>query len=213
MSNPNLNFTDYSSKEGQNLVQTNEWTSNLISKPLDCAESLTEINIDLRKKSAPNIQIDMISESLESLYKKLEEMEQTNATRFQKIIENNETDKRSREQTKATIELPRITRRLESLERKVVQKLPRNHWDATNKSCINMHQDMMAQSLEGLHRKLERMEQNNETQFRNTIEKDKEVEKRLKYFQDQEDATKFELQGMRRRLESFEKKKHLGYYN
>ena len=130
MSNPNLNFTDYSSKEGQSLVQTNEWTSNLISKPLDCAESLTEINIDLRKKSAPNIQIDMISESLEGLYRKLEEMEQTNAIQFRNIVENN-----------------------------------------------------------------------------------KKTDKCLQDLKEQEEATKIELQGMRKRFESFEKKRHLGYYN
>ena len=215
--NPSFNFTKYNSKEGQNLVQTNEWSSksmHLISKPLDGAEILTETNIDLREKSALNMQRDMMSKSLDSMYKKLEEMEQTNAAQYQRKIENNKkTDKRFKEQEKATKELQMIAGRFEILEKKVDKKLPENYWDSTNKSCINMQQDMLAQSLESLHKKLEQMKQINVTQFENILQNNKAVEKRLKDFQEQEDATKFELQGMRRRLKSFEKTKHLKYYN
>ena len=80
-----------------------------------------------------------------------------------------------------------------------VQTMTENSLDSTNKSSLNTQIDMIAGSLEHVYKKLEKMEQNNTTQFRRIIG----TEKRVKELGE---ATKIELQGIRRRFESFEKK-------
>ena len=91
-----------------------------------------------------------------------------------------------------------------------VQAWPENDSDLKNKSSVNIQRDKMAESLEGLYKRLEAMEETSATQLRKIVESNKETAKLLKEEEakrlKQEKATKMELQGIRRRLESSEKK-------
>ena len=93
-----------------------------------------------------------------------------------------------------------------------VQPWTDNDSDLKNKSSVNIQRDKMAESLEGLYKRLQKMDETNETQFRNIVESNKETAKLLKEEEakrlKQEKATKMELQGIRRRMESSEKKSH-----
>ena len=93
-----------------------------------------------------------------------------------------------------------------------VQTLTENGSDLTNSLSLNLKMDMIAQSLDGLSKQLEELEDTTATQFRTIIEIKKETETQLKVEEakriKQEKAMKIELQGIRRRFESFEKKSH-----
>ena len=94
------------------------------------AQTWTENNSDMMNRSSFDIKMDMISQSLGELYKKVEEMEETNATQqrlFRQIIQNNkETDKhmkeeeakRMKKEKAIKIELQGMRRRIESSEKK-----------------------------------------------------------------------------------------------
>ena len=214
--NIRMSYTDSRSMTCQSLDQSNERSSksmHCITNTTKSAEFKTENNSDLRKKSTLRIDRNIMSESLEGVYRKLEEMEINISTKLRKII-NKDTEKRLKEHE---IPLQRIRKRLETLEKKTqstsIQKMTENYSGSTNNPSLNIHKDNMAESLKVLYKKLEEMEQTNAIQFRNIVENNKKTDKCLQDLKEQEEATKIELQGMRKRFESFEKKRHLGYYN
>ena len=88
-----------------------------------------------------------------------------------------------------------------------------NNSDSMNRSSFDIKMDMIAQSVEELSKKVEEMEETNATQqrlFRQIIQNNKDTDKLLKEEEakrmKKEKAMKIELQGMRRRIESSEKK-------
>ena len=90
-----------------------------------------------------------------------------------------------------------------------------NNSDLMNRSSFDIKMDMITQSVEELSKKVEEMEETNATQqrsFRQIIQNNKETDKLLKEEEakrmKKEKAMKIELQGMRRRIESSEKKSH-----
>ena len=93
-----------------------------------------------------------------------------------------------------------------------VQPWTENDSDLKNKSSVNIQRDKMAESLEGLYKRLQEMDENNAIRFRNIVESNKETAKLLKEEEakriKQENETKIEFQGMRRRIESSEKRSH-----
>ena len=92
-----------------------------------------------------------------------------------------------------------------------VQTMTENGNDFTNTPSLNTKIEMISESLGGLYKKLEEIGHDNTTRFRKLVEKNKDTDKRLNEEESkrikQEESTKIELQGMRRRFESFEKKK------
>ena len=216
--NLGLNRTDTNSIACESLVQSNErtfYSMSSITKARKNAETMIENNSDSRKISTITISGDCVTESSKCLYKKLEGLEQIMSTQFGKIIENKkEIEKRLEIQE---IAFQEIEKRFESFEKKTRSKsllrMGKKHTDMTNKSPLTIQIDKMAESLENLYKKLEVMDQTNATQFINIIDNNKETDKCLKHIKEQEKTMKLELQGVRRRLESFEKKKYLGYYN
>ena len=214
--NIRMSCTDSRSMTCQSLDQSNECSSksmHCITNTTKSAEFKTENNSDLRKKSTLRIDRNIMPESLEGVYRKLEEMEINISTKLRKII-NKDTDKRIE---KHEIALQRIRKRFESFEKKTqstsIQGMTENYSGSTSNPSLNIRMDNMAESLEVLYKKLEEMEQTNAIQLKNNTENNKETDKCLKLLKEQEEATKIDLQGMRKRFESFEKKKHLGYYN
>ena len=189
-------FTNNAINQSLNCTGSYSMAEHYIPKSTKSSETMIENNRDSRTTSNVSILGDSMTVSLEGLYKKLEEMEQSNSTRFEKMI-GNKTDIDRRFKT-YDIAFQEMRRSIEGFENKTfskgVQKITKYNSDSTNKSSLENQIDDMAESLKGLYHKLERMEQTNATQSK--IEK-----------------LEIELQGMRRRLESFENKKHLGYYN
>ena len=117
--NPSLNRTETKSIADHRVAKLDELSSNFIqytTKATNSLQSMTENKLDLTSKSPLNNQRDMIAESLEGLYKKLDEIEQTNASQFRKIAENFQaSDKRFKEQEDAIkSELQSISRRFEN---------------------------------------------------------------------------------------------------
>ena len=88
-------------------------------------------------------------------------------------------------------------------ETKSVQTMTDDNIDIINKSSTNILKCMMTESLNGVYRKLEEIEQSNQTQFRKIIENNKETDNRVKELKE---AMKIQHLGMRRRFESLEKK-------
>lgn len=205
---PSLNCTESSSMVRQSLVQSNERTSKSmenISKAIKNAETMTEKCSNSRKISTVSIQGDSMTELLGGLYKKFEDIEQSNSTRLGKI--ENEIDARFKEHNIAFQELRRRYERLENkTDAKSVQRLAKNYSDLTNTSSLDIQIGKLAELLKGLYQKLEEMEKSNATQFRNIIDNSKETDRCLKHVKAQEEATKIELHGVRRRMDSFEKK-------
>ena len=128
--NRSLNCTGTYSTAEQFLADSNERTFESIDSTANMtisAQAWTENDSDLKNKSSFNIQIDKISESLEGLYKRLQEMDENNATQFRNIVESNketakllkeEETKRLKQEKAMKMELQGIRRRLESSEKK-----------------------------------------------------------------------------------------------
>lgn len=79
--------TEPRSMEGLSLRQSKDRTSKSIhfeTKETNTIEIMGEDGSILTKKSSLDIQPEMIAESLEAMYAKLEKIEQTNTTRFKK---------------------------------------------------------------------------------------------------------------------------------
>ena len=107
----------------KSLPQFNERSStpvHCVTKETNSAQTMADDNSDMINKSSTNILKCMMTESLNGVYMKLEEIEQRNQTQFRKIIENNkETDNRVKELKEAMkIQHLGIRRRFESLEKK-----------------------------------------------------------------------------------------------
>ena len=125
-----LNCTGSYSKAEQCLANSNDRTFKSINSKANMTisgQAWTENDSDLKNKSSVNIQIDKISESLEGLYKRLQEMDGTNATQFRNIVESNketakllkeEETKRLKQENATKMELQGIRRRLEISEKK-----------------------------------------------------------------------------------------------
>ena len=59
-----------------------------VTEATNSFQTMTETNTNFANKSSLNMQIDTMASSLEGVCKKLEEMQQTNASQFGKIMEN-----------------------------------------------------------------------------------------------------------------------------
>ena len=128
--NRSLNCTRSYSRTEQCLAKSNNRTFESISSTANktiSVQSWTENDRDLKNKSSVNLQRDRMAESLEALYERLNEMDETNATQFKKIIESNketaellkeEETKRLKQEKAMKMELQGIRRRLESSEKK-----------------------------------------------------------------------------------------------
>ena len=89
----------------------------------------------------------------------------------------------------------------ETKQTNTIQIMNEDNGNLKNKSSLAVQ--VVADSLDVLYEKLEKMEQTNTTQFRKMIDKNEEADKNFKEIKE---SMKFQLQGLRRRVESLNKK-------
>ena len=110
-------FTETYSMTGSGLEKCNDRSSDFLyrvsTNETSNAQTMTDFSMDTAKTSHLSIRNDMMKESLDKMYQKMEEMENTIQ------IQNRKTDKRFKEMD-ATIktQLRGTRRRIEGLERK-----------------------------------------------------------------------------------------------
>ena len=91
-----------------------------MTKETNNVQTMTENSTAMTEISSPNIQNDTITESLQALHQKLEQIELTNETQFKKMVASNkEADKRFKElKDEMQIQHRGTRRRFEALEKK-----------------------------------------------------------------------------------------------